>query len=228
MAWWDNSPTWTNGDHRLTAALSAFFAASGGRVSLGNLWRSNAEQAALYAKKPNLAAPPGKSNHEFGLAADLEYSDDAARRWAHENAARFGLHFPMDYEPWHIELIGINRHNMGNPNQQIGGGREAYPMMAGFLNPYDAMAQQMSQYDPYDPMQQFETLISMITGPGGGENMLSTPGMSEMSTPTMDSPAGALEDMASQISDADIMSPDAVAGTIADAAASGAHEGHNH
>lgn len=214
MAWWDNAPTWVNADPRLRYSLAAFFAASGGRVTLGNAWRSNAEQAQLYRDKPGLAAPPGKSNHEFGLAADINFADDDARRWAHDNAARFGLHFPMDYEPWHIELIGINRHNMGG-NPQIGGGRDAYPQMAGFLNPYDAM--QLDTPDPHDPLAQFQTLISLMTGPGDS-GMMSTPGQEEMATPTMEGPAQALEDVQAQVSETDVMAPDAVAGTVANQA----------
>lgn len=51
-------------------------------------------------------APPGHSMHNHGLAADLKYLSPAARDWAHANAARFGLAFPLDNENWHIELAG--------------------------------------------------------------------------------------------------------------------------
>ena len=57
------------------------------------------------AKARKWVAPPGKSQHNHGNAADLRYANDAARKWAHENAARFGLHFRMGNEPWHIEPI---------------------------------------------------------------------------------------------------------------------------
>ena len=49
---------------------------------------------------------PGGSKHQHGLAADLGYGNDAAEKWAHENAGKYGLHFRMAHEPWHIELIG--------------------------------------------------------------------------------------------------------------------------
>lgn len=48
-------------------------------------------------------AKPGKSQHNFGNAADLEYGSPAARKWVHNNAARFGLAFPVRGEPWHVE-----------------------------------------------------------------------------------------------------------------------------
>lgn len=93
------------------------------RISSG--FRSSAQQAALYRAKPNLAAPPGGSNHERGLAADLTFNGRsggcpsfAPCLWAHQNAAQSGLRFPMagpngvpiapgkKYEPWHIEPGG--------------------------------------------------------------------------------------------------------------------------
>lgn len=80
-------------------------------VSPGGGKRTHQQQAKLYAEKPNLAAKPGTSNHEFGLAADLTFGSAAAAQWAHANAARFGLTFPMlgehggKNEPWHVELI---------------------------------------------------------------------------------------------------------------------------
>lgn len=51
-------------------------------------------------------APPGRSQHGHGNAADLQFGNDAARIWAHENASQFGLAFPLDNENWHIELAG--------------------------------------------------------------------------------------------------------------------------
>ncbi len=66
-------------------------------------FRTREEQAALYEEKPELAAPPGHSMHELGLAADLGYPSDEARIEAHSEAASCGLDFPVSYEPWHIE-----------------------------------------------------------------------------------------------------------------------------
>lgn len=79
---------------------------------VGGLWivsgfRTRAEQAVLFEEKPDLAAPPGHSNHELGLAADLGYPSQAAERSAHEQAASCGLEFPAPHEPWHVEPAGI-------------------------------------------------------------------------------------------------------------------------
>lgn len=76
-------------------------------LSLTSGFRTHDEQARLYAQKPNLAAPPGHSNHERGLAADISGDLDCA----HRRAAEFGLRFPMDYEPWHIEPADVDNTN---------------------------------------------------------------------------------------------------------------------
>lgn len=51
-------------------------------------------------------APPGKSQHNSGAAADLGYLSDEAKEWVHANAKQYGLHFPLPHEPWHIEPVG--------------------------------------------------------------------------------------------------------------------------
>ena len=76
-------------------------------ISIVSGFRTHAEQAALHEQKPDLAAPPGHSMHELGLAADLGFPSDSAREAAHVSAGTCGLRFPMSYEPWHIEPIGV-------------------------------------------------------------------------------------------------------------------------
>ncbi len=102
-------------------------AASGGKVGIGQGYRSKAEQETMFRSryrktssptdangKKNWewdgsywehvsgaqAAPPGRSMHEIGLAADL--TGDMA--WVQANAGRFGLkHFAGMGEPWHVQ-----------------------------------------------------------------------------------------------------------------------------
>jgi secretion/DNA translocation related TadE-like protein len=66
-------------------------------------FRTRAEQARLHEQRPDLAAPPGGSMHERGLAADLAFPSDFAERTAHALAARCGLEFTVAREPWHVE-----------------------------------------------------------------------------------------------------------------------------
>jgi LAS superfamily LD-carboxypeptidase LdcB len=81
-----------------------------GRVD--ELWivsgfRTHQEHAALYDQKTRLAAPPGHSNHEVGLAADLGYPSGEAEVAAHQEATACGLAFPVPHEPWHVEPAGL-------------------------------------------------------------------------------------------------------------------------
>jgi secretion/DNA translocation related TadE-like protein len=66
-------------------------------------FRTRAEQARLHAERPELAAPPGSSMHERGLAADLAFPSGSGRRAAHSLATGCGLGFPVAGEPWHVE-----------------------------------------------------------------------------------------------------------------------------
>jgi hypothetical protein len=60
-------------------------------------------------------APPGNSEHNHGLAADLAFTSPFALQWAHQNAGQFGLAFPLSNENWHVELAGAR--GGGQPQQ---------------------------------------------------------------------------------------------------------------
>lgn len=67
------------------------------------LW---AEALAKYGSEEEArkwVAPPGRSQHNKGFAADLGFGTDAAKQWFHANASQFGLSFPLSNESWHIE-----------------------------------------------------------------------------------------------------------------------------
>ena len=68
-------------------------------------FRSAAEQQAIWDSTPaerrgTWVAPPGTSNHNKGLAIDHAPNSTPQMRAI---AARLGLNYPMDYEPWHVE-----------------------------------------------------------------------------------------------------------------------------
>ena len=73
------------------------------------LWAAALKKYGSPAAARKWVAPPGKSNHNGGRAADLWVNGKAisrnskAGKWAHENAAKYGLYFRMGHEPWHIE-----------------------------------------------------------------------------------------------------------------------------
>lgn len=107
---------WTKLDATFQSALAQLEASCGVKTFSG--YRSDERQEVLWAQalskygseaaarkwvaKP--AALGGKgSNHSRGIAADLDGSDSQFA-CAQANAARFGLRFPMSWEPWHVEL----------------------------------------------------------------------------------------------------------------------------
>ena len=65
-------------------------------------FRSDAEQARLFAANPNpkWVAPPGKSLHRLGTELDL--GPPGAYGWLAANAPRFGFVKRYAWEPWHF------------------------------------------------------------------------------------------------------------------------------
>ncbi len=87
--------------------LQQFMAASGGRVRMGGGFRSIEASNAARKRKGHLVpvAKGGNSWHNYGHAGDLVFRGKGAVSWAHANAARYGLYFPMKSENWHIQPI---------------------------------------------------------------------------------------------------------------------------
>lgn len=94
--------------------------ASLGAVGAGQQWADRLSASGMR----KWIAIPGGSNHQRGLAADLYFPDDAARQWAHDHAADYGLTFPMSWEPWHVELAGARD---GTAQPLSGGGNVLQP-----------------------------------------------------------------------------------------------------
>lgn len=87
-------------------------ARDGVRLHVVSSFRSMDEQRALYAAylrgDGNLAAQPGYSNHQSGIAVDITTGgsrDSASYRWLAKNAERFGFHNTVKSEPWHWEHL---------------------------------------------------------------------------------------------------------------------------
>ena len=79
------------------------------------LWENALKKYGSAEKARKWVAPPGRSRHNTGQAADLKFNgtridrlpeDHAARVWLHENTSRFGLDRPMSWEPWQVEQSG--------------------------------------------------------------------------------------------------------------------------
>ncbi|KAI8832551.1 hypothetical protein BC829DRAFT_89324 [Chytridium lagenaria] len=67
-------------------------------IRINSGFRTNAKQAELFScfqtkacNNGNLAARPGFSNHQNGIALDINVVDNAVFRWLSDNAAKFGF-----------------------------------------------------------------------------------------------------------------------------------------
>jgi soluble lytic murein transglycosylase-like protein len=74
------------------------------------LWQGALKKYGSVEEARKWVAPPGKSEHNDGNAADLGYDGKSLKNappevvdWLHQNAPTFGLKFPLANENWHIE-----------------------------------------------------------------------------------------------------------------------------
>ncbi len=83
-------------------AMSAAAAAAGVTLTVNSAFRSDAEQAALFAAHPDptWVAPPGQSLHRCATELDLGASDGYS--WLAANAGRFGFVQRYAWESWHF------------------------------------------------------------------------------------------------------------------------------
>ncbi len=111
---------------RLAQLISLCRADSGERISLRSGYRAYSTQRELYARigAKGTVTPPGMSEHQTGLAADIDVDgrlmrqSDKTYQCFEENGFRFGfiLSYPPgndylpgedSYEPWHWRYVGI-------------------------------------------------------------------------------------------------------------------------
>jgi hypothetical protein len=90
-------------------------------------FRSDAEQAALFAANPDprWVAPPGKSLHRLGTELDL--GPNAAYGWLASNAGRFGFVQRYSWEPWHYGFTRAAGSASLGYGAKIRDGRSAIP-----------------------------------------------------------------------------------------------------
>jgi hypothetical protein len=110
-------------DGDFATRLARFAAAAPQPLTIQSGYRDNDRQAGLWQKAlekygsadeaRKWVAPPGHSMHNKGEAVDLGFGGDGLGKgnpqliqWAHDNAANYGLTFPLSNENWHIEPIG--------------------------------------------------------------------------------------------------------------------------
>jgi hypothetical protein len=99
--------------------MAAAARADGVLLQVNSGFRSDAEQAKLFAAHPDpkWVAPPGKSLHRLGTELDL--GPPGAYGWLAANARRFGFIQRYSWEAWHYGYI----HNAGSSSVGVGGKR---------------------------------------------------------------------------------------------------------
>jgi hypothetical protein len=108
-------------------AMAAAAAAAGVTLTINSAYRSDAEQAALFAANPDptWVAPPGQSLHRCATELDLGASDGYG--WLAANAGRFGFVQRYSWESWHFGYVAgpAPCSSEGNSTGPSGGDRSA-------------------------------------------------------------------------------------------------------
>lgn len=85
--------------------MAAAAGADGVALRVVSGFRSDAEQAILFARHPDpkWVAPPGRSRHRD--ATEIDFARGPGLGWLAENATRFGFVQRYSWEPWHYGFV---------------------------------------------------------------------------------------------------------------------------
>jgi hypothetical protein len=85
--------------------MAAAAAHAGHPLAVTSGYRSDAEQAVLFAQNPDprWVAPPGRSLHR--CATELDLGPPSAYGWLAAHAGRFGFLRRYEWEPWHFGYV---------------------------------------------------------------------------------------------------------------------------
>lgn len=99
--------------------LSLWSSAEGQPFHVRSGFRTYNEQVAAYQRMlagiGAKAAIPGSSMHEYGLAVDGPH-------WGGRGPGRFGIRYPMSFEPWHAEPVEARAWRALARDGKVGGG----------------------------------------------------------------------------------------------------------
>lgn len=98
--------------HNFLGMAHEYYTKTGKTIGINSAYRSYQEQKKLKKRKPNLAATPGNSPHEWGFAIDMP-SVQANKLASMGLMSKWKMHQPglnwKNPEAWHIEPLGIDR-----------------------------------------------------------------------------------------------------------------------
>lgn len=130
----------------LTQMSQEYYELTGKQLKVNDAFRTYAAQAEAKRKKPFLAAYPGRSFHEKGLAFDIDEAQANQLASIKDKQGRsllekYGFTRPMmsrapgkKYEPWHIQMSDLQR--------QAG-------IRAAMVDPYAEIIESSAVQDPY-------------------------------------------------------------------------------
>jgi len=162
-------------DPRFLARIAQWSAAVGQNFHIGSGYRSSAQQAVLYAKflrgEGNLAAKPGSSMHNKGLAIDGPH-------WGNRNPGAFGLTYRVPGEPWHVEPIEARSWASGMPGDAFAFAPLADPPDVGRTGALGLVAAQLMRFVHDKAVDWTATALATAAG--------DAPGLAPMSGAALD------------------------------------------
>ncbi|WP_062213840.1 M15 family metallopeptidase [Demequina oxidasica] len=134
----------------LDAADQAYFSETGTHLRMTDSYRTYQSQVITKARKGHMAAPPGTSNHGWGMAVDL-YPESAA--WLTANGAKFGWVHPAWARPggslpesWHLEYVAPEVGRFVAP--------EAPVLLDPIKNVFETIAEDEDEDGAREPLEQ--------------------------------------------------------------------------
>ncbi len=113
--------------------MQAAAQADGITLIISSAFRSDAEQAVLFARRPDpkWVAPPGTSLHRYGTELDLGPS--TAYGWLAANAPRFHFKLRYPWEPWHWGFVLNAASSPDAADGAIADHANGHPSVPGFV-----------------------------------------------------------------------------------------------
>lgn len=175
-------------------AMRAAAAAEGVNLGVTGAYRTYERQEQLRREKGGMAAVPGRSNHGWGLAFDMDFGSNmnsAGFMWMSKNASRFGIQGPLQspFEPWHWEYRG------GEDVKAMEGAKQQTGAVGGMGEGVSPMAGATTSVGSMMPGQTNQPMMLPPSAGGGAPAMMMPPSVSTGTTlnresvaPTLNSP----------------------------------------
>lgn len=166
-----------------------YYEKTGKKLQLNSAFRSPEKQAELFrTMPPGMAAKPGSSLHNFGLAFDVQ----SAQANELQNLGlldKYGFNRPIKKEPWHVQPVGMTVaaakagiYSADGPAHQDGNVASAVPQ-----------SQSVASAEPRIPVSGGADASTPGAGGGGGGGILSGGSKNSASDiPTFDTSDGML------------------------------------